>query len=52
MEILSINYPKQKKDMKKIKYMKRNYDALILDLNQAEQKRVVLPPPELSNRIF
>ncbi len=52
MDILSIAYPKQKSDMKKIKYLKRNYDQMLMDINYAEPQKFQLPHPDLASRGF
>jgi hypothetical protein len=47
MTALSISYPKQKADLKKIKALKKNYDSLLLDLNAMEPKKHAYPDPEI-----
>lgn len=51
MTVLSISYPKQKQDLKKIKALKKNYDQLLLDLNNVEPKKLKLPNPNVEQRI-
>lgn len=51
MTVLSISYPKQKQDLKKIKALKKNYDQLLLDLNAVEPKKYKFPAPDISQKI-
>ena len=52
MQVLSISYPKQKQDLRKIKSLKRNYDELLLELNEEEPKKHVLPDPQIQDRLL
>ena len=51
MTALSISYPKQKADLKKIKALKKYYDQLLHELNVAEPKKLKLPAPDIQNRL-
>lgn len=51
MTALSISYPKQKTDLKKIKALKKYYDQLLLDLNAVEPKKLKLPAPDVQSRL-
>ena len=51
MTALSISYPKQKADLKKIKALKKNYDALLLELNAMEPKKHPYPDPQIRDRL-
>jgi len=50
MSALSINYPKQKADLKKIKALKKTYDSLLLELNAMEPKKHVYPDPQIETQ--
>lgn len=47
MTVLSISYPKNKADLKKIKALKKHYDGTLLDLNAVEPKKLQLPAPDI-----
>lgn len=51
MTVLSISYPKNKTDLKKIKALKKNYDQLLLDLNAVEPKKLQLTSPNIQQRL-
>jgi len=43
MRVLTVNYPKEENDNKKVEFLKTSYDTMLIPIIKKEQKMLELP---------